>query len=115
MHRLHPATAMAGWNHSTRLEVVRHSALLPRKGSPLPHVLLGRIPEEAKFVLLGEASHGTGGHSTRLPCAATPHKRACTSLASTGRHTASLRCCNAATPRHSRNCRQRSFTPCAPS
>lgn len=41
-------------------QVVRNSALLPSKAKPLERALLERIPPQAQFVLIGEASHGTG-------------------------------------------------------
>jgi hypothetical protein len=77
---------MASWDDNDRLELVRNSALLPREGRPLQRALLERIPAEAKYVLIGEASHGTGGrthmhacitlihfvHLTNAPCISLP-------------------------------------------
>lgn len=41
--------------------MVKDNALLPHPGESLEHLLLHRIPAEAEVVMIGEASHGTGG------------------------------------------------------
>ncbi|EFN51233.1 hypothetical protein CHLNCDRAFT_141245 [Chlorella variabilis] len=41
------------------LELIKNSAILPGPGRPLERCLLDRIPADAQYVLIGEASHGT--------------------------------------------------------
>jgi erythromycin esterase-like protein len=50
--------------------VVRNSATLASKAKPLERALLERIHSQAQFVLIGEASHGTGACACR-PAACT--------------------------------------------
>lgn len=46
--------------YSTCSRHMQGNALLTSAATPLAHALLERLPGEAEFVLIGEASHGTG-------------------------------------------------------